>query len=112
MKNRLKTLATLALACVVGSGAAMAAEKVKIAMVLKTLSSQYWKIVAAGARDAAAKHHVDLTLSGPPSEDDVEQQVNMIQDALTQKPAVLLLAPSQPPTVIPVLEKAKKMAKD
>jgi ribose transport system substrate-binding protein len=87
---------------------AVAAEKIKVACVLKTLSSQYWKIVAAGARDAAAKNGVELTLAGPPSEDDVEQQVNMIEDALTHKPAVLLVAPSQPPTVIPVLEKAKK----
>ena len=90
--------------------AAFAAEKpIKVACILKTLSSQYWKIVAAGAKDAAAKHGVELSMSGPPSEDDVEQQVNMIQDALTAKPDVLLLAPSQPPTVIPVLEKAKKM---
>jgi len=87
---------------------AVAAEKLKVACILKTLSSQYWKIVAAGAKDAAAKNNVDLMLAGPPSEDDVEQQVNMIEDALTKKPAVLLLAPSQPPTVIPVLEKYKK----
>ncbi len=91
-------------------GPAVAADKpIKVACILKTLSSQYWKIVAAGARDAAEKNNVELTLAGPPSEDDVEQQVNMIQDALTQKPDVLLLAASQPPTVIPVLEKAKSM---
>lgn len=88
---------------------AYAAEKLKVACVLKTLSSQYWKIVAAGAKDAAEKNNVELTLAGPPSEDDVEQQINMIEDALTHKPAVLLLAPSQPPTAIPVMEKAKKM---
>jgi len=88
---------------------AQAAEKLKVACVLKTLSSQYWKIVAAGAKEAAEKNNVELTLAGPPSEDDVEQQINMIEDALTHKPAVLLLAPSQPPTAIPVMEKAKKM---
>ena len=76
-------------------------------MVLKTLSSQYWKIVAAGAKDAAAKNNVELILVGPASEDMVEQQVNMLQDALTQNPVALCVAPSQPPTVLPVLDKAK-----
>src|SRR3990172_11864879 len=81
----------------------------RVACVLKTLSSQYWKIVAAGAKDAAAKNNVELLLAGPPSEDDVEQQINMIEDAIVKRPAVLLLAPSQPPTVIPSLEKARKL---
>ena len=81
--------------------------KLKVAMVLKTLSSQYWKIVAAGAKDAAAKNNVELILVGPASEDMVEQQVNMLQDALTQNPVALCVAPSQPPTVLPVLDKAK-----
>ena len=108
MKNRFKTLAALALACVVGGAPSMAAEKVKIAMVLKTLSSQYWKIVAAGAKDAAAKNNVDLILLGPPTEDAVEQQINMVQDALSQKPAALIFSPSQPATAVNVLMKAKE----
>jgi ribose transport system substrate-binding protein len=83
--------------------------KVRIAMVLKTLSSQYWKMVAAGAKDAAAKNNVDLILLGPPTEDAVEQQVNMLLDVLTQHPAVLCVSPSQPPTVVNILEKAKSM---
>jgi ribose transport system substrate-binding protein len=81
----------------------------RVACVLKTLSSQYWKIVAAGAKDAAAKNNVELLLAGPPSEDDVEQQINMIEDAIVKRPAALLVAPSQPPTVIPSLEKARKL---
>jgi len=82
--------------------------QVRVAMVLKTLSSQYWKIVASGAQDAAKKNNVDLVLLGPPSEDAVEQQINMVQDALTRNPAVLCFAPSQPPTAVNVLDKAKE----
>lgn len=110
MKRFVTILTVLALALAVGGqkpAGAAAGGKLKVAMVLKTLSSQYWKIVAAGARDAAAKNNVDLILQGPASEDMVEQQVNMLQDVLTQNPAVLCVAPSQPPTVLPVLDKAK-----
>ncbi len=83
-------------------------KQVHVAMVLKTLSSQYWKLVAAGAQDAAKKYNVKLTLLGPNAESEVVQQVNMMEDALTQNPDVLAVAPSQPPTAIPVFEKAKQ----
>ena len=86
---------------------AMAAEPVKIAVVLKTLSSQYWKIVAAGARDAAEKNNVELILLGPPTEDAVEQQVNMVQDVIAQKPAALIFSPSQPAASLSILSKVR-----
>lgn len=107
MKRRIISLVMMAMAFAVSGTNLMAAEKVKIAMVLKTLSSQYWKIVAAGAQDAAKKNNVELILLGPPTEDAVEQQINMVQDALSQKPAALVFSPSQPATAVNVLMKAK-----
>ncbi|MGO8695203.1 MAG: sugar ABC transporter substrate-binding protein [Rectinemataceae bacterium] len=83
------------------------AQNLKVGMVLKTLSSQYWKIVAAGAKTAAEKNNVDLILLGPPSEDAVEQEINMVQDVLSQNVDVLVFAPSQPAASINVLEQAK-----
>jgi ribose transport system substrate-binding protein len=108
MKNRFTTAAALAIAFVVGSGSLCAAAPVKMVVVLKTLSSQYWKIVASGAQDAAKKHNVTLTVLGPPTEDAVEQQINMVQDALAGKPDVLIFSPSQPATAVNVLMKAKE----
>lgn len=90
------------------SSPAAAADKPLIAVVLKTLSSQYWKIVAAGAKAAAEKNDVDLILLGPPTEDAVEQQINMVQDVLAQKPAALIFSPSQPATAVNVITKARK----
>ena len=108
MKNKGIFTALLAVAFAMGSTISLAAaEKVKVALVLKTLSSQYWKIVAAGAQDAAKKNNVELILLGPPTEDAVEQQINMVQDVLAQKPAVLIFSPSQPATAVNVLLKAK-----
>jgi len=108
MKNRFTTAAALAIAFVVGSGSLCAAAPVKMVVVLKTLSSQYWKIVASGAQEAAKKHNVTLTVLGPPTEDAVEQQINMVQDALAGKPDVLIFSPSQPATAVNVLMKAKE----
>jgi len=106
--KRLAMVLCAAALWVLSSQGAHAAEKLKVACVLKTLSSQYWKIVAAGAKEAAAKNNVDLILLGPPTEDAVEQQINMVQDALSQKPAALIFSPSQPATAVNVLMKAKE----
>jgi ribose transport system substrate-binding protein len=84
-----------------------AADKLKVGMVLKTLSSQYWKVVAAGAQQAANKAGVELILLGPPTEDAVEQQINMVQDVISQKVDVLVFSPSQPAASVNVLMQAK-----
>jgi ribose transport system substrate-binding protein len=63
--------------------------------------------VVNGAEEAAAKYDVELIKLGPPTEDAVEQQINMVQDALTANPAALVFSPSQPPTAVNVVNRAK-----
>jgi ribose transport system substrate-binding protein len=109
MKKFLSLVFALALVGGIATNAFAETPKLKVGMVLKTLSSSYWKIVAAGAQAAAAKNNVDLILLGPPSEDAVEQEINMVQDLLSQKIDVLVFAPSQPAASVNVLKKAKTM---
>jgi ribose transport system substrate-binding protein len=106
-KRLIAFLTTLVFAFVLSAGA-IAAPKLKVGMVLKTLSSQYWKIVAAGAQAAADKAGVELILLGPPTEDAIEQEINMVQDVISQQVDVIVFAPSQPPASINVLNQAKK----
>mgnify|MGYP002152347014 CR=1 FL=1 len=111
-----KTLVILMVLVLVASQMALFAQgraeadsgKMKVAVVLKTLSSEYWQRVVNGADEAAAKYDVELIKLGPPTEDAVEQQINMVQDALTANPAALVFSPSQPPTAINVLNTAKR----
>lgn len=108
MKRRLFIASLIAGVAAFGMTAASAAEQVKIAVVLKTLSSQYWKVVAAGAQAAADANNVELIVLGPPTEDAVEQQINMVEDVIAQKPAALIFSPSQPTTAVNVVTKARK----
>jgi len=91
-----------------GRGETADSGKMKVAVVLKTLSSEYWQRVVNGAEEAAAKYDVELIKLGPPTEDAVEQQINMVQDALTANPGALVFSPSQPPTAVNVLNAAKQ----
>lgn len=79
-----------------------------ISVVLKTLSSPYWKYVEAGAKKAGEDLGVNVTIVGPSAESEVIQQVNMLEDQLSQSPDAIVVSPSQPDTVIPTLEKAAK----
>ncbi|MDR0526377.1 MAG: sugar ABC transporter substrate-binding protein [Spirochaetaceae bacterium] len=82
-------------------------DKIVVGAVLKTLSSPYWQTVAAGLRAQAEADNVELILLGPPTEDAVEQQLNMVQDLLTQGVSVLVFSPSQPDASVKVLLDAK-----
>lgn len=79
-----------------------------VSVVLKTLSSPYWKYVEAGAKAAGKELGVNVTVVGPNSESEVMQEVNMIEDQLSQSPGALVVAPIQPDTVIPSLKNAVK----
>lgn len=78
-----------------------------VGVVLKTLSSEYWKRVEAGCDEAAKDLGLHLIKLGPPTEDAVEQQINMVEDVLTQNPVALVFSPSQPSTAVNVVNKAK-----
>lgn len=110
MKRRTVMTLALAAALTMGSASLFAADKpIKIGIVLKTLSSEYWKTVAQGAKDAAkaSKKNVELIILGPPAENLIEQQINMVQDVLSQNPDALIFSPSQPATASSVLSKFK-----
>ncbi len=63
-----------------------------IAVISKGFQHQFWQTVKKGAEDAAAKYNVEITFDGPPSESDINVQVDMINAAIAKKPAALALA--------------------
>ncbi len=63
-----------------------------IAVISKGFQHQFWQTVKKGAEDAAAKYNVEMTFDGPPSESDINVQVDMINAAIAKKPAALALA--------------------
>ena len=116
MKKRIFTVALCLLLALVFTGAVFAAGagqagaaggKPKVAIVLKTLSSPYWQTVLGGAREAAAKYGYELVELGPPTEDAVTEQINMMEDVISKGEVVgIVFSPSQPPTAVNVLNRA------
>lgn len=81
--------------------------KPKIVVVLRTLNLEYWQMVRSGAEQAFHDFDIDGKVIAPNSELQVKEQITILKNALEENPDALIVAPNQPPAVIPVLKKYK-----
>ena len=70
------------------------ADDIEIAVVLKTLSSEYWNYVKDGCDAAAADLGVKGTVVGPGAEADIEPQVAMIEQQIGAGCDAIVCAPN------------------
>lgn len=85
---------------------AKAASDIKIAVVLKAVNSDYWKIVSQGATDEGKKLGVSVTVLGPNAETDIAGQTSIMEDCIVKKVSALVVAPSQPSAAVATFDKA------
>ncbi len=78
-----------------------------IAVVSKGEQHDFWQQVKLGAKDAAAKYAVDMTFEGPASESDVQDQVEMLNNAMAKKPVAIALAALNTESVLDQLAELK-----
>ena len=70
------------------------ASDVEIAVVLKTLASEYWGYVKAGCDAAAEELGVEVTVVGPGAESDIEGQVAQIEQQIGAGCDAIICAPN------------------
>lgn len=96
----MKKILAIALALVMvlslsaGAFAAEEGEDLEIAVVLKTLASEYWGYVKAGCDAAAEEFGVTVTVVGPGAESDIEGQVAMIEQQIGAGVDAIICAPN------------------
>lgn len=84
-------------------------DTVKVGVILKTLSSEYWSYVAAGVKAAGDELGVEVQLQGPASETAYDEQNNMIETMLADDSLdALVISPLQPDSVVSVLGSTEK----
>jgi ribose transport system substrate-binding protein len=77
---------------------------IKVGVILKTLSSEYWGYVAAGVKQAGTDLGVTVDLQGPASETSYDEQNNMIETMLSDPELdAFVISPLQPDSVVSVL---------
>ncbi|MBN2859958.1 MAG: substrate-binding domain-containing protein, partial [Sphaerochaetaceae bacterium] len=78
-----------------------------IAVVSKGEQHDFWQQVKKGANAAAEKFVVDITFEGPPSESDVQIQVEMLNNAMAKNPVAIALAALNTSSVLDQLQQTK-----
>jgi ribose transport system substrate-binding protein len=85
-------LALLLAACHGGKNTG-ADKKLRIAVVPKGTTHEFWKSIHAGAVKAARELDVDVIWKGPLKEDDLKSQIDLVQRFTAQRVSGIVLAP-------------------
>lgn len=75
-----------------GAAAAPAATRRKVALVAKSTSTEFWQSVFAGAQAAAAEYNLELSITGPETEEDYETQNAMVARAVADGAEALVFS--------------------
>ncbi len=109
MKKVVVVLLVAFLVCTAVYASAVSEQKsdeVEIAVVLKTLASEYWGYVKNGCDKAAKELGVKVTVVGPGAESDIEGQVAMIEQQIGAGCSAIVCAPNDAGAAIGALQAA------
>jgi ABC-type sugar transport system substrate-binding protein len=104
---RRRTAAVALLAGLAAGACNRGKEDVTIALVTKAMDSEFWLMVAEGAKAGAAERPgVKLTIVAPDREINVDQQVSMLEDQVRRGVKALVVSPAGSAQVMSALELA------
>jgi ribose transport system substrate-binding protein len=76
-----------------GNDGGTASARLRIAVVPKGTTHEFWKSVHAGAVKASRELDVDIVWKGPLKEDDLKEQIDVVQSFVAQGVSGIVLAP-------------------
>ena len=92
-------------------GAPARAADVSIPIIVKDTTSNYWQIVLAGARKAGKDLGVKVPELGAQSEADINGQITILENAVSEKPAAIVISPTQFSALGKPIDEAAKAVK-
>ncbi len=86
---------------------APAAEQLRVALVMKTLTNPFFIEMEKGARKAEQELGIDLIVKTGAQETSIEQQIAIVDELIGQQVDAIVIAPGSSTELIPVLKKAQ-----
>ena len=103
----LKTTGLVAAGLLVGmAGFATAQETIVVSMKGPGAGNPFWAAVQRGAEERGAELGVNVIVLAPPTESDVAAQIAQIEDQLAKGVKGIVLAPTDPNALAPVVDEA------
>lgn len=81
--------------------------KLKIAVIPKGTTHEFWKSVHAGAIKASRELDVEILWKGPLKEDDLKEQIGIVETFVSQSVSGIVLAPLNDKALVQAVKQAK-----
>ena len=99
MIKHVKSLAALLLAlllagCVASPAPASTTTRYHVALIAKSTNTEFWGAVFAGAEAAATEYNMDLSITGPETEEDYTAQNDLIETAVEDGAQAIIFSAS------------------
>lgn len=81
--------------------------KINILVVFKSVENpmEFWETVREGVNTAAREYAVNVNITGPKTESDIDEQIKILNEAAINKPDAIILAASDYNQVVPAVQK-------
>jgi ribose transport system substrate-binding protein len=89
------------------AGAAAVAGK-RVDVIIKASDSSFWQTMLAGAKKAGADFGVDVSLFGPTSETDVNEQVQLVENSISRGVDAIAIASNSSDALNNVIDRARE----
>jgi ribose transport system substrate-binding protein len=104
-------LAAVMMTSVAALGGPVQAADTSIPVIVKDTTSNYWQIVLAGARKAGKDLGIKVPELGAQSESDINGQITILENAVADKPAAVVISPTQFAALGKPIDEAAKSVK-
>lgn len=83
-------------------------ESYNVTVIIKATDSNYWQTVLMGAEAAANESNgkISVTTAGPTSETDIDEQVSILENAISTQPDGIVIASISSDSTVPAVEDA------
>ena len=89
-------------------GVLLAAPKYRLVYIVKAMDNPFWKMMLEGAQNAAKDLNLEVKGLAPIKPNNVEEQIRMMEDAITMKVNAIIVAPTDNKGIVPGIEKANR----
>jgi len=85
-----------------------AAKRYKMVFIVKSMDNPFWNMMLEGAQKAATDLNLEIKGLSPIKPNNVEEQIRMMEDAITMKMDAILVTPGDSKGIIRGIEKANQ----
>ena len=85
-----------------------AAKQYKMVFIVKSMDNPFWDMMLAGAQNAAKDLNLEIKGLAPIKPNNVEEQIRMMEDAITMKMDAIIVVPADSRGIVPGIEKANR----